>query len=132
MLIGSYTPDMKEVDRDLMSRSLKGTLLVDSKEACLREAGELIDASVQPEEMKELGEILPTDIQGELDVLALGEMLDAHRPRKIESGFDGPVSIFKSVGLGIQDVAIVAAVVQMALDPSGQIGTIVPRYDLNV
>ncbi len=67
ILIGSYKPEMKEVDRDLISRSLKGTLLVDSIEACLCEAGELIDASVRPEELKELGQLLPVDSQGDLD-----------------------------------------------------------------
>lgn len=132
ILIGSYRPDMKEVDNDLISRSLKGMLVVDSKDACLREAGELIDASVRPEEMKELGELLPTDSQGALDVHALDQMLDAHRPKKIGTSFDGPVTIFKSVGLGIQDVAIASAVVQKALDSNGRIGTIVPKYDLDV
>jgi ornithine cyclodeaminase/alanine dehydrogenase-like protein (mu-crystallin family) len=131
ILIGSYKPDMKEVDRDLISRSLKGTLLVDSKDACLREAGELIDARVQPEELKEFGQLLPADSQGDLDLRALDKVLDEHRPKKtdLERSFEGPVSIFKSVGLGIQDVAIAVAVVQKALDSSGQIGTVIPKYD---
>lgn len=130
ILIGSYKPEMKEVDRDLISRSLKGTLLVDSIEACLCEAGELIDASVHPEELKELGQLLPVDSQGDLDERALDRMLDVRRRRKVDSerSFEGPVSIFKSVGLGIQDVAIADAVVEKALDSKGRIGTVIPNY----
>jgi len=124
---------MKEIDSDLISRSLKdgGTLLVDSKEACLREAGELIEASVRPQELTELGQLLPVDARGDLDERAFDRMLGVTRVKRVdeERGFDGPVSVFKSVGLGIQDVDVAVAVVEKALESDGRIGTVIPNYD---
>ena len=129
ILIGSYKPEMKEVDKKLVLRSLDGKLLVDSRVDCLREAGELIDAGIQPEQMAEIGELLPRDEQGDLDVLAFKGLLALQKPITTRSNFDGPVSIFKSVGIGVQDVVIAAAVVQKAFNREETIGTIIHEYD---
>lgn len=55
-LIGSYQPHMHEVDQALVARA--GKIVVDSKSACLKEAGELIKAGKREQDLVELGEIL--------------------------------------------------------------------------
>jgi hypothetical protein len=56
ILVGSYTPQMHEIDTDLVNRA--GIIVVDSKEACGHEAGELIDAGVKEDGLVEIGELL--------------------------------------------------------------------------
>lgn len=79
VLVGSYKPEMRDVDDELIKRG--GVIIVDSKEACLKEAGELIHAGVQAEDLIELGAILGEE----------GKELRA----RFESS--GDVTIFKSV-----------------------------------
>ncbi|CAA7258856.1 unnamed protein product [Cyclocybe aegerita] len=136
ILIGSYTSAMREVDDALIRRSLKPNssrstnLIVDSGEACLHEAGELIAAGLHPSQMVEIGELVPTDDEGNVDIQAYSSLIEKKRPRQDGGGFDGPVTIFKSVGVGIQDVAIASAIVNKALSFSGgRIGTQIASYD---
>lgn len=94
-LVGSYTPQMMEVDPPLIRRA--GLLMVESRSACMLEAGELIAAGVRPEDMREVGELVG---------------VDSGAPLGNSSG--DRVTIFKSVGLGVQDVAIARLVVDLA------------------
>lgn len=130
ILIGSYTPEMQEVDAGLIKRSLLDRgLIVDSKEACFKEAGELIRAQVVPNDLLEIGHILPVDETGNLAL----ETLKFRLNERVQSGtnqvadFNGPVTLFKSVGIGLQDVAIGAAVVSKAEELC--IGHIIEDYD---
>ncbi|OJD17082.1 hypothetical protein AJ78_02782 [Emergomyces pasteurianus Ep9510] len=87
-MIGSYKPHMEEVDSaTLLSGKI---ILVDSKEACLEEAGELIKANVQKDQLVEVGE-LPF-------------------PVNVTEGKDAQIwegnTIFKCVGMGIMDIVI--------------------------
>ncbi|KAJ7119630.1 NAD-binding protein [Mycena epipterygia] len=112
VLIGSYKPTMHEVDGDLVRRAISsdaGRLLVDSRSACLEEAGELIAAGIEENQVVEIGNLVSFDADG-------GLLLDpARQPPPAQSGnTTGPVTIFKSVGVGLQDVAIACAVVQKA------------------
>ena len=84
-----------EVETSLIRRA--GLLMVDSKSACMLEAGELIAAGLRPEDMCEIGELVGTE--------------SAAPPRNLSGD---RVTIFKSVGLGVQDVAIAKFVVDMA------------------
>ncbi|KAG6841603.1 hypothetical protein C0991_009359, partial [Blastosporella zonata] len=126
VLVGSYTPAMREVDRALVRRAVgKPTrLLVDSREACKIEAGELIDAGIAHDEMCEIGECVEFGEGGEVNlestasVVVDGEALD----------MEGPITMFKSVGLGLQDVAIACAVVARA--EKMDIGTRIANYDM--
>jgi len=93
-LVGSYTPQMVEVETSLIHRA--GLLMVDSRSACMLEAGELIAAGVRPEDMCEVGELVGTD--------------SGAPPRNLSGD---RVTIFKSVGLGVQDVAIAKLVVDL-------------------
>ncbi|KAJ7207979.1 hypothetical protein GGX14DRAFT_499784 [Mycena pura] len=117
VLVGSYKPTMHEIDSTLLQRAIPADantptasgLLVDSRAACFAEAGELIDAGVSGSQVVEIGELVSFGADGEL-------CLDPERRSlPAETGSTtGPVTIFKSVGVGLQDVAIACAVVQQA------------------
>ncbi|KAH8114580.1 NAD-binding protein [Phellopilus nigrolimitatus] len=111
-LVGSYTPDMVEVEVELIKRA--GKIMVDSKEACQLEAGELIRAKVLVEDMVEVGEMTGLDGQGISETIM-----------KMKAA--GDVTIFKSVGVGLQDTAIASAVVDKAI--SMGVGTQIVTYD---
>ncbi|KAI6041921.1 hypothetical protein EDC04DRAFT_2564961 [Pisolithus marmoratus] len=106
-LVGSFKPCMIEVDRDLIRRA--GTVTVDSIEACVIEAGELIAAGLRAGDMIEIGRLV--DYQDRLGEIQITK---------------GDVTVFKSVGIGLQDVAIARYVVSKA-EGLG-IGTIVEDF----
>jgi len=86
--IGSYTPDARELDD---STILKAKIVVDSLDAALAEAGDLlipIKAGILRRDQihAELGEIIVGRLKGRED--------------------DLEITVFKSVGLGIQDAAV--------------------------
>jgi ornithine cyclodeaminase/alanine dehydrogenase-like protein (mu-crystallin family) len=83
--IGSFTPDSREVDSRLIARS---SIFVDSKEACLAEAGDLLIPIGE-------GVIDAGAIRGELSTLAAGKT--AGRRDETE------ITFFKSVGLPFED-----------------------------
>lgn len=103
--IGAYTPEMRELDETIISRA---KIVVDTREGCLAEAGDLI-MSIQS------GVIDPTDIHAELGEIVRGAK--AGRESREE------ITLFKSVGTAIQD----AAVARAALDRAEQrdLGTVV-------
>nr|KIR88021.1 ornithine cyclodeaminase [Cryptococcus tetragattii IND107] len=116
IMIGSYKPEMHEIDQALMKRATK--VVVDSRKACQREAGEIIDAGKQ--------------IAGGAGLVELGELLgDTGLPGEAvkdgEDTFEKEVVIFKSVGIGIQDVAISKVVLEQA--EINSIGTVIEDYD---
>ncbi|KAH8829256.1 hypothetical protein DL96DRAFT_1668795 [Flagelloscypha sp. PMI_526] len=109
ILIGSYKPDMHEVDTVLINRAVASSgLIVDSWEACSIEAGELILAGVTEKDVKEIGEMVSFNEQDEL------QQISAATVKVQPVSYDGPVTIFKSVGVGLQDTAITVAVVSQA------------------
>lgn len=111
-LIGSYTPVMHEIDTDLVKRA--GKVVVDSTGAALSEAGELISANLGHSDLIELGELILTR-RGESDPTSGMDFLWAPDDEGLaETKRHGDVTIFKSVGVGVQDVAIAAAVVTLA------------------
>ncbi|KAJ5776320.1 uncharacterized protein N7511_001331 [Penicillium nucicola] len=88
-LIGSYKPHMREIDtRTLLSG---GKVYVDSKVACLEEAGELIEAKVREDQLIEMGDLLGAKT---------GVMEDA---------VDVPTGcnvVYKCVGMGLMDLVV--------------------------
>ncbi|KAH7886693.1 hypothetical protein F5I97DRAFT_1936339 [Phlebopus sp. FC_14] len=100
-LVGSFTPNMREVDSELIRRAER--VVVDSRETCAVEAGELITAGVSKESIIEIGELVKVE-NGTFVPTALCEAAKAV----------GSVTIFKSVGVGLQDVAIANLVVSRA------------------
>lgn len=103
--IGAYTPQMRELDEDLVRRA---KIVVDTREGCLAEAGDLILPLRS-------GVISETDIHAELGEVVRG--VKAGRETQSE------ITLFKSVGSAVQD----AAVARAALDRAEQrdLGTIV-------
>lgn len=88
-LIGSYKPSMQEIDSETL---LSGkSIYVDTKEWCLSEAGELINAKVTEDQLIEIGE------------------LQDNEPLKVEGNV-----IFKCVGLGIMDLVMARELLEMA------------------
>jgi ornithine cyclodeaminase/alanine dehydrogenase-like protein (mu-crystallin family) len=111
-LIGSYTPAMREADVGLIKRAGR-RIVVDEAKSCLVEAGELVDAEVLENEMVEIGVLVRGGVEGEVNVARVKEA--------------GDVTVFKSVGVGAQDVAIAALMVELA-ERDGKVGVRVP-YD---
>jgi ornithine cyclodeaminase len=86
-LIGSFTPEMREVDDEALARS---RIYVDTREGALAESGELVQALAS-------GFITAADIRGDLAALTRGTV----------SGRDSTdeITLFKSVGCAIEDLA---------------------------
>lgn len=91
-LIGSYKPEMQEVDTATLL-SGGGKVYVDSKEACLIESGELIRAGTTEQQLVEIGEVYG------------GKPLEQT---------EGNV-VFKCVGMGIMDLVIAKRVLDEAV-----------------
>ncbi|KAF9466798.1 hypothetical protein BDZ94DRAFT_138374 [Collybia nuda] len=145
ILIGSFTPSMHEVDGDLIRRAIQhpgsntGTrqiLLVDSREACAVEAGELIAARISDRQITEIGELVTVSESGELkfDLFPGSESLASESTYEGSTDLAehdetvlGPITLFKSVGVGLQDVAIACAAVAKAEELA--IGTRIVDYD---
>ncbi len=87
--VGSFTPEMQEVDATAITRA---TLFVDSRKSAMAEAGDLIAANAQ--------------IEAEL-----GEVVNGSHPGRTS---DDEITFFKSVGLAAQDAVAAATVVEAA------------------
>jgi ornithine cyclodeaminase len=96
--VGSFRPEMQEVDFATLRRASK--IVVDSREAAMAEAGDLIVAIGR-------GEIRPSDIYAEI-----GEVAAGFKPGRQD---DDEITYFKSVGNAAQDVAVAQAVYLRAL-----------------
>jgi ornithine cyclodeaminase/alanine dehydrogenase-like protein (mu-crystallin family) len=83
--IGSFTPEMQELDVETVKRSL---VVVDSREAALIEAGDLIVPIKR-------GEITPEWIYAEI-----GELVTDIKPGRTDPN---QITLFKSVGIAVQD-----------------------------
>lgn len=94
--IGSFRPEMQEVDEEAVRRA---KIFVDSLEACLEEAGDLIIP-------------LKKGLIRESDILAeLGEVISGKKPGRRN---DPEVTYFKSVGNAVQDIAVAQAILLRA------------------
>jgi len=94
--IGSHAPHMRELDTTIVQRS---RLIVDSCAAALAEAGDLL-IPIQE------GAITADHIAAEL-----GEVLTGQKPGRTSPD---EITLFKSEGLAIQDVAVAARVFDLA------------------
>ncbi|CEK11146.1 ornithine cyclodeaminase family protein [Legionella hackeliae] len=91
--IGSHTKEMREIANDILTKAL---VIVDQKKAVLAEAGEIIHAisskALTKTRLKELG----------------------HMIQKNTTYYKKRLTVFKSVGLAIQDISIAQRVYQNA------------------
>jgi ornithine cyclodeaminase/alanine dehydrogenase-like protein (mu-crystallin family) len=95
--IGAYTPETRELDETIVSRA---KIVVDTREGCLAEAGDLI-MPIQS------GVIAPTDIHAEL-----GEMVCGAKSGRTSQE---EITLFKSVGTAVQDAAVARAALDRAV-----------------
>lgn len=96
--VGSYTPQMQEVDETTVRRS---RIVVDSRDACLAEAGDLI--------------IPKATIDAEL-----GEIINGIKPGRHS---DEEITFFKTVGVAVEDAAAAAAILTEA--EKNELGTVI-------
>lgn len=94
--VGAYTPDMQEVPPETV---LRARLVVDSRSACLSEAGDVI----QPIQK---GFFTEGHIQAEL-----GEIVSGQHPGRTS---EAQITLFKSVGIAVQDAAAARLALQNA------------------
>jgi ornithine cyclodeaminase/alanine dehydrogenase-like protein (mu-crystallin family) len=90
--IGSYKPNMQEIDPSIIK---SGKLFVDSRESVLKESGDLI---------KPISEHIFTDAVIEAE---MGELINKKACGRHD---DNEITIFKSVGLGVQDLFMANAI----------------------
>lgn len=109
--IGSYRLDMAEIDPELLKEMVdpsgifseqvwEGQIAVDTREGCLQEAGELVSAGIDSSKMLEVGQI-PRSLD-----------TSPACTKWLESGF----VIYKSVGVGVMDIAVGRKLLQLAKD----------------
>ena len=89
--VGSHEPDARELDAPLLGRA---SVVVEDVATALREAGDVILAVAD-------GTLKPADLLPMRDVVT----------RAVEVPTDRPL-VFKSVGMGWQDLVVAAAVLQ--------------------
>lgn len=97
--VGTFVPEKREVDTTTIRRAHR--IVVDSREACLEEAGDLIIPNAEID--AEIGEIINGD--------------------KLGRQSDDEITFFKSVGVAVQDA--VAASVVLAEAESKVLGTLI-------
>ncbi len=95
--IGSHTPDARELDTAAIKRA---KVVVDSREAALKEAGDFIIPISQ-------GLVTPEQIHAELGEIVTG--------KKVGRTNEKEITIFKSLGLAIQDISTASKVYEIAL-----------------
>jgi alanine dehydrogenase len=86
-LVGAFLPEMRESDDEAVRRA---TVFVDTREGALKEAGDIVQAIKS-------GALTPERISADLFDLARGK----HKGRKS----DDEITLFKSVGSAIEDLA---------------------------
>jgi ornithine cyclodeaminase/alanine dehydrogenase-like protein (mu-crystallin family) len=94
--IGAYKPGEREIPAATVCAA---KLVVDQREACLSEAGDIIIPLQQ-------GLIAASHIHAEL-----GEIASGQRPGRCSAA---EITLFKSVGNAVQDAAVAAAVLEKA------------------
>jgi ornithine cyclodeaminase/alanine dehydrogenase len=96
--VGSHRPDLREIDGATLARA---KIVVDSREAIMAECGDILLA------LKEES-ISPDPIDAEI-----GEVLAGAKPGRMS---DDELTLYKSVGIAIQDVATAHLVYRKALE----------------
>ena len=96
--VGSHRPDLREIDGATLKRA---KVVVDSREAIMAECGDILLA------LKEKS-ISEADIHGEI-----GEVLAGGKTGRSSAG---EITLYKSVGIAIQDVATAQLVYRKALE----------------
>ncbi|KAL3463403.1 hypothetical protein BJX64DRAFT_287426 [Aspergillus heterothallicus] len=133
--IGSYKPHMSELHPDILREEVavqpphrhfhkhvhrSGVVVVDSLDAAMKEAGELIKADIKPQQVVEIGELLMVrDSEKSTNTPSDDQK---HLREWVERGN----VIFKGVGLGLMDLVTGSDLVELAR--ARKIGTTVEDF----
>jgi ornithine cyclodeaminase/alanine dehydrogenase-like protein (mu-crystallin family) len=134
-LIGSYKPHMVELHPDILRQAVEpdhkhhhhkhadkgGVVVVDSLEACLKEAGEVIQAGLTAAQLVEIGELVMVK-KAVLKEKELGGEGEKGLKRWLDSGN----VVYKSVGLGLMDLCVGGDLVTLAQERG--IGTTIAEF----
>ncbi|KAL9132337.1 MAG: hypothetical protein Q9175_006489 [Cornicularia normoerica] len=124
--IGSYRPHMCEIHPNILSQAVApdhkryhhkhadkgGVIVVDSLEACLKEAGEIIQARITAEQLVEIGELLMVKKASMMEI----EMGTGEGEKGLRKWLEGGNVIYKSVGIGLMDVCVGEDLVALAME----------------
>ena len=114
--VGTFVPEKREVDTTTIRRSDR--IVVDSREACLEEAGDLIIPNA------EIKSLLRAEKQAskapQRTFAEIGEIVNGDSPGRAS---DAEITFFKSVGVAVQD-AVAGAAVLAAAEAEG-LGTVI-------
>ena len=135
-MVGSYRPHMCEVHPEVLRQAVSpdhghvhfhrhaergGAIIVDSLDACIREAGEIVQSKLSAAQLVEIGELIMVK-KAAMREIEMGGTGEPGLKRWLEAGN----VIYKSVGLGVMDVAVGYDLVQLA-DRKG-VGTRVESF----
>lgn len=87
-------------------------IVVDSLEACLREAGEIIEAGITAEQLVEVGELLMVK-KASLREIELGT---GEGEKGLKNWLEKGNVIYKSVGVGLMDICVGEDLVALAME----------------
>jgi len=133
--IGSYTPNMIELHPDIFRQAVEpehghhhhkhakssGVVIVDSLDSCMKEAGEIIQAQLKPDNLVEIGELIMVKRAAMREV----ELGGAGEKGLVEWLVKGNV-VYKSVGFGLMDLVVGGDVVRLARERG--IGTTIQDF----
>ncbi|KAL4918275.1 hypothetical protein BDW62DRAFT_66689 [Aspergillus aurantiobrunneus] len=132
--IGSYKPHMAELHPDILREEVttqpphrhfhkhvqrSGIVVVDSLDAAMKEAGEIIQAEVKPNQVVEIGELLMVRD-------ATKDSNSADDERHLRDWVERGNVIFKGVGLGLMDLVTGSELIELAR--TRNIGTTVEDF----
>ncbi|KAJ5746586.1 hypothetical protein N7520_011768 [Penicillium odoratum] len=134
MAVGSYKAHMAELHPDILRDEVNvtpahrhyhkhtrrsGVIIVDSLDAAMKEAGEIVQAGIKPKQLVELGELLM------VRHASLNDDGESEEKGLVEWVEKGNV-IFKSVGLGLMDLVTGGDLVRLARERN--LGTTVDDF----
>ena len=134
--IGSYRPHMVELHPEILRQAVApdhkhhhhkhadkgGVIVVDSLEASLKEAGEIIQAGIDPEKLVEMGELLMVKKASMKEI----EMGTGEGEKGLRDWLMKGNVIYKSVGIGLMDICVGEDLVQLSREKG--VGTFVDNF----
>ena len=139
--IGSYKPHMVELHPDILRYAVAphhehrhlhkrqkegGAIIVDTVEGCLKEAGEVIQAKLMPDQVVELGELFMLKREAESKGGGVEEGAKLQDNSGLKEWLTKGNVIYKSVGLGLMDVVVGGELVRLAREKG--VGTTVMDF----
>jgi ornithine cyclodeaminase/alanine dehydrogenase-like protein (mu-crystallin family) len=144
--VGSYKPHMIELHPDVLRYAVAphsehrhlhkrqkegGAILVDTVTGCLKEAGEVVQAKLLPDQVVELGELFMLKREAMRRMEEKGEKVEGGCSFQDNSGMKEWLTrgnvIYKSVGLGLMDVVVGHGLIDFATEKG--IGTRIENFD---